>query len=68
MYVHHTELVSTLCRDGANTPIVQVYRKAFKTHECSYLKPFYVLVILFQHFQYHPSSQNPSLDLLPEDI
>ena len=54
MYVHVcTKLVDTLCRDGADMPIVCVHTKAFLTcgHSCS--KPFWAYIcisisILFQ--------------------
>ena len=34
------ESVDSLCRDGADTPIVRVHWKAFLTRECSRFKPF----------------------------
>ena len=47
MYCHHfqvyciRESVDSLCRDGADTPIVRVHRKAFLTRERSRSKPFW---------------------------
>jgi len=35
------ESVDSLCRDGADTPIVRVHRKAFLTRERSRSKPFW---------------------------
>ena len=35
------ESVDSLCRDGADTPIVRVHRKAFLTCERSRSKPFW---------------------------
>ena len=35
-----SESVDSLCRDGADPPIVRVHRKAFLTRECSRSKPF----------------------------
>ena len=35
------ESVDSLCRDGADTPIVRLHRKAFLTHERSRSKPFW---------------------------
>ena len=35
------ESVDSLCRDGADTPIVHVHRKAFLTRERSRSKPFW---------------------------
>ena len=35
------ESVDSLCRDGADTPIVRVHRKAFLTRERSHSKPFW---------------------------
>ena len=34
------ESVDSLCRDGADTPIVRVHWKAFLTREYSHFKPF----------------------------
>ena len=49
MYISHSkssrtcirESVDSLCRDGADTPIVRVHRKAFLTRERSRSKPFW---------------------------
>ena len=38
---HIRESVDSLCRDGADTPIVRVHRKAFLTRERSRSKPFW---------------------------
>ena len=35
------ETVDSLCRDGADTPIARVHRKAFLTRERSRSKPFW---------------------------
>ena len=35
------ESVDSLCRDGTDTPIVRVHRKAFLTRESSRSKPFW---------------------------
>ena len=39
--VYIRESVDSLCRDGADTPIVRVHRKAFLTRERSRSKPFW---------------------------
>ena len=39
--IHIRESVDSLCRDGADTPIVRVHRKAFLTRERSRSKPFW---------------------------
>ena len=39
--LHIRESVDSLCRDGADTPIVRVHRKAFLTRERSRSKPFW---------------------------
>jgi len=50
-YLNMRESVDSLCRDGTDTPIVRVHRKAFLTHERLRSKPFWApgLPILFQH-------------------
>ena len=39
-YTNIRESVDSLCRDGADTPIVRVHWKAFLTREYSRFKPF----------------------------
>ena len=41
VYNYIRELVDSLCRDGADTPIVCVHWKAFLTRERSCSKPFW---------------------------
>ena len=50
------ESVDSLCRDGADTPIVCVHRKAFLTRERSRSKPFWAPSQWFSTQQYPPSS------------
>ena len=50
------ESVDSLCRDGADTPIVRVHRKAFLTRERSRSKPFWTTSQWFSTQQYPPSS------------
>ena len=50
MHVLIRELVDSLCRDGADTPIVRVHWKAFLTRECSRFKPFSYANGLFNCF------------------
>ena len=59
--------MSCLCRDGTNTPIVHVYRKAFLTHKPCTLSNSGHLAIPFQYFptkRFPPNTSNTSLNLL----